>query len=147
MIHDEDNELGSLFRSILTSRVYEVVSETPLETARRELQEEVGQSAGRLEELGWIWTSPGFAREKIHLYAAFDLTDVAARPEDDEVIEVIPTSLDDALEAIWAGEITDAKSANRSSPRLSATASRSRTVASSERSVYSRSDNPVPLAS
>jgi ADP-ribose pyrophosphatase len=85
--------------------------ETPHETARRELQEEVGRSAGRLEKLGWIWTSPGFAREKIHLYAAFDLTDVAARPEDDEVIEVIPTSLDDALEAIWAGEITDAKSA------------------------------------
>ncbi len=85
--------------------------ESPDETAHRELQEEVGQRAGRLEKLGWIWTSPGFAREKIHLYAAFDLTAVAARPADDELIEVIPTPLDDALEMIWSGELTDAKSA------------------------------------
>ncbi len=85
--------------------------ESPDETARRELQEEVGQRAGRFEKLGWIWTSPGFAREKIHLYAAFDLTAVDARPADDEVIEVIPTPLDDALEMIWSGELTDAKSA------------------------------------
>lgn len=85
--------------------------ETPGETAGRELQEEVGQRAGRLEKLGWIWTTPGFVREKIHLYAAFDLTSVAARPESDEVIEVVPTPIDAALEAIWSGELTDAKSA------------------------------------
>ncbi len=85
--------------------------ETPDETAGRELQEEVGQRAGRLEKLGWIWTSPGFASEKIHLYAAFELTAVDSRPEDDEVIEVVPTPLEDALEMIWTGEITDAKSA------------------------------------
>lgn len=85
--------------------------ETPDQTAGRELQEEVGQRAGRLEKLGWIWTSPGFASEKIHLYAAFELTAVAARPDDAEIIEVIPTPLDDALEMIWSGELTDAKSA------------------------------------
>lgn len=85
--------------------------ETPDITAARELQEEIGQRAGRLEKLGWIWTTPGFANEKIHLYAAFDLAAVDSRPEDDEIIEVIPTSLDDALEAIWSGELTDAKSA------------------------------------
>ena len=85
--------------------------ETPDATAGRELQEEVGQRAGRLEKLGWIWTTPGFASEKIHLYAAFDLTAVAVHREDDEVIEVIPTPLDDALESIWSGELTDAKSA------------------------------------
>jgi len=85
--------------------------ETPIETAGRELQEEAGQRAGRLESLGWIWTTPGFTNEKIHLYAAFDLSPVAARPEDDEVIERIPTPLDDALRAVWDGEVTDAKSA------------------------------------
>jgi ADP-ribose pyrophosphatase len=85
--------------------------ETPDETAGRELQEEVGQRAGRLENLGWIWTSPGFASEKIHLYAAFDLAAVDTRPEDDEIIEVLPTPLDDALEMVWSGELTDAKSA------------------------------------
>ena len=85
--------------------------ESPDETAGRELQEEVGRRAGRLEKLGWIWTTPGFADEKIHLYAAFDLIEVDSRPEDDEVIEVIPTALDDALEMVWNGELTDAKSA------------------------------------
>ena len=85
--------------------------ESPAETAARELEEEVGQRAGRLEELGWVWTTPGFTNEKIYLYAAFDLTAVDSRPEDDEVIEVVPTPLDEALELVWRGELTDAKSA------------------------------------
>ncbi len=85
--------------------------ETPETTAVRELAEEVGQLAGRIEKLGWIWTTPGFANEKIHLYAGFDLTPVDSRPEDDEIIDVIPTRLDDALDLIWSGELTDAKSA------------------------------------
>jgi ADP-ribose pyrophosphatase len=85
--------------------------ESPAATAARELEEEVGQRAGRLEELGWVWTTPGFTNEKIYLYAAFDLTAVASRPEDDEVIEVVPTPLGEALEMVWRGELTDAKSA------------------------------------
>ena len=43
--------------------------------------------------------------------AAFELAAVDSRPEDDEVIEVIPTPLEDALEMVWRGELTDAKSA------------------------------------
>jgi ADP-ribose pyrophosphatase len=85
--------------------------ETPAVTAARELEEEVGQRVGRLEELGWIWTTPGFANEKIHLFAAFDLTQTVSRPEDDELIELVPTPLAQALEMIWSGELTDAKSA------------------------------------
>jgi ADP-ribose pyrophosphatase len=85
--------------------------ESPAETAARELEEEIGQRAGRIEELGWIWTTPGFTNEKIFLYAAFDLTAVASRPEDDELIEVVPTPLREALELVWRGELTDAKSA------------------------------------
>ena len=85
--------------------------ETPAETAARELEEEVGQRVGRLEELGWIWTTPGFANEKIYLYAAFELSATTSRPEDDELIEIVPTPLDEALEMIWRGELTDAKSA------------------------------------
>jgi len=85
--------------------------ETPAQTAARELEEEIGQRAGRLEELGWIWTTPGFANEKIYLFAAFELSATASRPEDDELIEVVPTALDEALEWIWRGELTDAKSA------------------------------------
>jgi ADP-ribose pyrophosphatase len=47
----------------------------------------------------------------IHLFAAFDLTPVASRPEDDEVIEVIRVPLAHALELVWRGELRDAKSA------------------------------------
>ena len=44
----------------------------------RELQEEVGRRAARIEALGWIWTTPGFTDERIHLYAGFDLEPVVA---------------------------------------------------------------------
>jgi ADP-ribose pyrophosphatase len=77
----------------------------------RELEEEVGQRAGRIEELGWIWTTPGFTDEKIYLYAGFDLETTDSRPEDDEIIEPFRISLDEALDLIWRGELTDAKSA------------------------------------
>jgi ADP-ribose pyrophosphatase len=85
--------------------------EAPEACAQRELQEEAGQRAGRLEALGWIWTTPGFTDEKIHLFAAFDLTPVPQCPDDDEIIELVPTSLARALELVWSGEINDAKSA------------------------------------
>jgi ADP-ribose pyrophosphatase len=85
--------------------------ESPPETAARELEEEVGQRAGRIEELGWIWTTPGFTDEKIYLYAGFDLEAADSRPEDDEIIEAFRISLDEALDLIWRGELTDAKSA------------------------------------
>ena len=84
--------------------------DTPESCAARELQEEAGHQAGRLEPLGWIWTTPGFTDERIYLFAAFDLVPVAARPEDDEVISLVPTPLDQALELIWSGQLTDAKS-------------------------------------
>jgi len=85
--------------------------ESPETTAHRELQEETGYRAGRLEKLGWIWTTPGFTDEKIHLYAAFELEIAPSRPEDDEVIELIPTPLAKALDLVWRGDLTDAKSA------------------------------------
>jgi ADP-ribose pyrophosphatase len=85
--------------------------EAPEVCAARELEEETGQRTGRLEKLGWIWTSPGFTDEKIHLFSAFDLEEVPARPNEDEVIDVIRTSLDEALDLVWRGEINDGKSA------------------------------------
>ena len=85
--------------------------ESPDTCAARELEEETGLRAGRLEKLGWIFTTPGFTDEKIHLYAAFDLTDVGTRPQDDEHIECVRMPLSDALALVWSGELNDAKSA------------------------------------
>ena len=85
--------------------------DTPDSCAARELEEEAGQRAGRIEKLGWIYTTPGFTDEVIHLYAAFELETIPTRHPPDEVIELRPTSLAKALEMIWSGELTDAKSA------------------------------------
>jgi ADP-ribose pyrophosphatase len=85
--------------------------ETPEVCAVRELEEEAGQRAGRLVALGPIWTSPGFTDERIHLFAAHDLVAVERRPEDDEVIDLVPIRLREAVELVWSGGIDDAKSA------------------------------------
>ncbi len=85
--------------------------EAPELCAARELQEEAGCRAGRLEPLGWIWTTPGFTDERIFLFAAFDLEEVGRRPEDDEFIEVLRMPLDEALELVWRSELADGKSA------------------------------------
>ena len=116
-ISDTDVLLIRQYRHATRDTIFEVPAgkidpgETPYSTADRELQEEVGQKAGRIEELGWIWTTPGFTDEKIYLYAGFDLEPVASRPEDDEVIAPFRIALEEALELIWRGELTDAKSA------------------------------------
>ena len=84
--------------------------EDPLTCAHRELEEEAGCRAGRMEPLGAMWASPGFTDEKIHLFAAFDLTPVPQRLEPDEVIELERMPFDRALDLIWSGRLVDAKS-------------------------------------
>lgn len=85
--------------------------EPPDQCARRELEEEAGRRAGRLLELGSIWTTPGFTDEVIHLFAAFDLAEVPHRRDQDEVIELLEMPLGEALEAVWSSVLRDAKSA------------------------------------
>lgn len=85
--------------------------EDPADCARRELLEEVGVSAGRVERLTTIWTTPGFTDERIHLYWATDLTAGTAAREADEFIEVVPTPLSRALEQVREGSICDGKTA------------------------------------
>ena len=105
------------FRHATGGTIFEVPAgkldggEDPELCAARELEEEAGQRAGRLERLGEIWTTPGFTDERIHLFAAFELEPVAQRLEADEVIEVVRVRFDRALEMIWTGELRDAKSA------------------------------------
>jgi ADP-ribose pyrophosphatase len=83
--------------------------EEPAACARRELLEEVGVTAGRLEPLTTMWTTPGFTDERIHLYWAADLKAGVHAREDDEFIEVVPRPLSDVLQGIRSGEICDAK--------------------------------------
>ncbi|MEZ4215082.1 MAG: NUDIX hydrolase [Myxococcota bacterium] len=85
--------------------------EDPARCAVRELEEEAGVRAGRVEHLSSIWPSPGFTDEVIHLFAAFDLAPARQDLQEDEVIELLPTPLGRALELVFAGELADAKSA------------------------------------
>jgi ADP-ribose pyrophosphatase len=83
--------------------------ERPEEGAARELEEELGLVAGRMEKLSEFFVSPGFCEEKMWLYLATDLTETVQRLEDDEVLEVLRLPLDRALQMITEGEIEDAK--------------------------------------
>ena len=84
--------------------------EDPAACARRELEEEAGVRAARLEPLTTIWTTPGFTTEAIHLFWAADLTPTQTARERDEFIEVVPRPLSEVLAGIRDGEIRDAKS-------------------------------------
>jgi ADP-ribose pyrophosphatase len=83
--------------------------ETPEACARREVEEEAGCRAGRLERLGSIFTTPGFTDEIIHLWAAYDLTPVAQRLDHDEVLSVERMTLAAAIDGIGRGAIVDSK--------------------------------------
>jgi ADP-ribose pyrophosphatase len=85
--------------------------EDPRACAERELLEEVGVTAGRLERLTTIWTTPGFTDERIHLFWAADLTAGQHAREPDEFIEVTPKPLSEILTLIRSGAISDAKTA------------------------------------
>jgi ADP-ribose pyrophosphatase len=85
--------------------------EDPKDCAQRELLEEVGVKAGRIERLTTIWTTPGFTDERIHLFWAADLKTGQHAREPDEFIEVTPTPLSQALTLIRDGGISDAKTA------------------------------------
>ena len=85
--------------------------EDPEGCGRRELLEEVGVTAGRLERLTTIWTTPGFTDERIHLFWASELTADKHAREPDEFIEVIPKLLSEALQMVQSGAISDAKTA------------------------------------
>jgi ADP-ribose pyrophosphatase len=85
--------------------------EDPAACAQRELLEEVGVTAARVERLTTIWTTPGFTDERIHLFWASDLTSGKHAREPDEFIEVIQKPLSEALRLVQSGVIADAKTA------------------------------------
>ena len=78
--------------------------------AARELEEEAGLRAGRLDPLGMFLTSPGMTDELMHAFFASDLTPVRQRLEADERIEVHPTPVAQTLAMIDDGRLHDAKS-------------------------------------
>jgi ADP-ribose pyrophosphatase len=89
----------------------DVAGEAPLETARRELEEEMGLRASRFRSLGNFYTTPGFSDELMYLYAAYDLDPVAASPvgPEEEAAQIVAVPLAEVPDLIKAGEVRDAK--------------------------------------
>ena len=83
--------------------------ERPETCAARELEEELGVVAGRLEQLSEFFTTPGFCAEKLWVFLATELTESAQKLEDDEIVEVVRLPFARALEMISSREIEDAK--------------------------------------
>jgi ADP-ribose pyrophosphatase len=81
--------------------------EQPLESARRELEEETGLTGGTWSELAAFYTTPGFCRERMHLFVAEGVEPGPASPEADEDLEVVRWSVEEIGARL--AEIEDAK--------------------------------------
>jgi ADP-ribose pyrophosphatase len=103
------------FRKPVEAELYEIpagrleAKEEPEACARRELAEETGYTTDVLEKLIDYYTSPGFSNETIHIYAARELVEGEADPDEDEYLEVFHFTLEEALTMIRKGEIKDSK--------------------------------------
>lgn len=83
--------------------------EDPLRCAKRELEEETGYQAGRIEKLCAMYTAIGFSDEKLHLYLATDLKEGRQHLDEDEYITLVKYPLEVARDMIFTGEIEDSK--------------------------------------
>jgi ADP-ribose pyrophosphatase len=103
------------FRPAFGEMIYEIPAgrlehgESPGDCAARELIEEVGYAAGQLLSLGGFWSTVGFCDEYVHLFLGRNLMAKPRALEPDEVIDLCPMPLAEAVEKIKSGAILDSK--------------------------------------
>ncbi|MFP3225963.1 MAG: NUDIX hydrolase [Sulfolobaceae archaeon] len=103
------------YRPIVGKWLYELPAgtieenESEEETAKRELEEEIGYRPNKIFKLLDFFVSPGVTTEKMHLYIATDLIKTEQQLEEYEVIEPFITTLNDALKMVEEGKIEDGK--------------------------------------
>lgn len=83
--------------------------EKPLACVRRELEEETGYYAGRVNKVCSFWPTPAFSDEIIHVYTAGKLVKTKSCPDSDEFIRARACPLEKVLEWIKSGRIRDSK--------------------------------------
>jgi ADP-ribose pyrophosphatase len=96
-----------------TLDVHDGVVEEPESAARRELEEETGYRAGRIEKIGGYYSAPGFLTEYLSLFLATELSPAGndrRAPDEDERLRLFRLPWRDALKAVELGFIEDAKS-------------------------------------
>lgn len=89
----------------------DTADEEPLHCAVRELQEETGLRAKKMEQMSHIVTTPGFCTEKIALYLATGLSQHETHFDDDEFLQLTRIPLQEAVSRVMSGELRDAKTA------------------------------------
>ena len=103
------------YRYPVKSILYEIpagkldLGEEPMHCAKRELQEETGYKAQIMENIGKIYTTPGFCDEVIHIFLAYGLTDGKKNPDEDEIVETFSFSFSEIKCMIKDGSLCDAK--------------------------------------
>jgi ADP-ribose pyrophosphatase len=104
------------FRYALAQELLEIPAgviepgEKPIECAFRELEEETGYTAAKMERLGGFYSSPGCFTEFLHLFLATELEPGHKAVQEDEITEVVPVPLEHVHDLINTGELQDAKS-------------------------------------
>ena len=83
--------------------------EQPRPAAIRELGEEVGLQPDELIELGAIYVSPGYCREKLYMYLARGLHAVPVHPDEDEFLDIVTMPFSQLAEMVMEGRIEDGK--------------------------------------
>lgn len=83
--------------------------ETFEQAAARELEEEIGVTAAKIEKIAEFYVSPGFLTEKMYVFLATGLTETSQNLDEDETIDLVRISLPEALDLIRSGGIEDAK--------------------------------------
>ena len=84
--------------------------EKPIDSVRRELQEEIGYLPRKIEKLGGFYATPGYGTEYLHCFLATDLVPGRLVAEDTADIELVRVSINEIPGLIDSGEICDAKS-------------------------------------
>lgn len=78
--------------------------------ANRELREEIGMAAGKLQKIGQFYLAPGYSTEKLHIFLAYNLT-ASPLPRDlDELLQVEKKPIAEVYSMAGRGDIQDAKS-------------------------------------
>lgn len=114
--HEDNVLLVRQFRKAVEKPLLEIPAgglnphEDPLDAAQRELREETGFAARKMERVGGFYSSPGFCSEYLHLYLASDLHPSPVPGEEDENIELVRVPLAQVPHLIASGEICDGKS-------------------------------------
>ncbi len=113
----EENEiiLVKQYRKAVESHLLEIpagkieINEEPRETAIRELKEETGVTAKKIEYIFEFYTSPGFSNEKMYLFVATELCEGSMELDNDEYIEVTKIEMNELINMIKKGQILDSK--------------------------------------